>query len=367
MIMSLNGRDFMSGDDRRLFIGGSYGVSSEAIPFLGTRNFNEANTLFLTWSSVANEVVKSGHSLSFSVFSQLEKRLAELNEWVARGHTLILIGSFSVPFVHVNKQNMAVSTRLEAFAPLNQVEFVVASGTRVQYCGPPSAEEVFSDQLGRIRYETLLKSDSIVPLLRVAAATAGGDLEVVGGYRKVGLGLVAYVPLFQGAPDQIKGFFDKLTLLAQLLRAPPSQLPDWVNEYRSRSEEVSAGKIAALEQEAVDLKARIDAESDAIEAHKALKVLLAGTGTAFASAVASALRELGLAVVDGPHPRADLLSVCGGRFIAIEAKGIDGAVRETQFRQTERWVAEVNSAAGMSLEEAKADQTWAVTRLNWLN
>ena len=345
----------MSSDDRWLFVGNSYGAATEAIHFLSTRNFNEADTIFLSLPSVASEFVKPGHSVQFSTYSILEARLAELNGWVSRGHTLVVIGSSSVPFTFVNQQKAAIRTRLEKMAPLDDVEFVPASGARVQYCGPPAAEEVFSDAIRRIRYENLLKSKSIVPLLRVAAATAGGELQVVAGYRKLGDGLIVYVPPFQGKAEQSKAFFHRLALLAKLLSKAAPQLPEWVDHYQSKSEEVAVSEIAVLEQSAANLASRIAAEREGLEAHKALKVLVAGSGTAFANAVASALRELGLTVVEGPHPRADLLSASGARYIAIEAKGIDGAVRETQFRQIERWVTEVNSAAGMPIEEAKAD------------
>ncbi len=346
----------MSENDRRLFIGNNYGTAGEEIAFLSTRNFNEANIIFLTYPSAAAEFYKSGQAVTWLTFSRLTARLAELSDWISRGHTLVVFGAFSVPFTHVNKQNnLATNTRLEDISPFDQVSFVAASGSRVEYCGPVAAQEVFGDVVECLRYENLLDSKSIVPLLRVAAASSAASLQVVGAYRKIGLGLVVYLPSPSGSADQTKAYFDQLALLPKLLRAPPAQLPDWVNLYQSKLEVTSAEKIATLEKDVAELKSRIDAERDVMETHKALKALLAGTGAAFANAVAGALRELGLVVVDGPHPRADLLSAYRNRFIAVEAKGIDGAVRETQFRQTERWVAEVNSAIGLSAEEVKVD------------
>ncbi|KYK49468.1 hypothetical protein A1D31_24435 [Bradyrhizobium liaoningense] len=345
----------MSKNHQRLFVGSNYGAEGETIQFLGTRNFNETDVIFVTYLALASEFLNPGNLVPWTVYSALERRLTELNDWISRGHTLVVIGAFSVPVAYATDTNKARSTRLEDISPLNLVEFTSASGSRVEYCGPPVAEEVFSDVLGRLKYESLLNGENFIPLLRVAAATGGGASQVVGGYRKIGLGLIVYVPLFSGISEQNKAYFDQLARLASLLKAAATELPDWVDQYQSELEEVSAKKIAVLENEASDLNARIDAERAAMEAHKAMKVLLAGTGSAFASAVADALRELGLLVVDGPHPRADLLSAYGNRFIAVEAKGVDGPVRETQFRQTERWVAEVNSTVGSSAEEVKAD------------
>lgn len=345
----------MSRIHQRLFVGSNYGAEGETIRLLGTRNFNETNVIFVSHLSLVSEFLDPGHAVQWLLYSILERRLTELNDWVSRGHTLVVIGASSVSFVYATNINKGITTRLEQISPLDRIEFTSASGSRVEYCGPPVAEEVFSDVLGRLKYESLLKGEDVIPLLRVAAATGGGASQVVGGYRKIGLGLVVYVPLFSGTSEQNKAYFDHLVRLASLLKVPATQLPDWVDQYQSKLEEVSAKKIAVLEKEASDLNKRIDAERDAMEAHKAMKVLLAGTGTAFANAVADALRELGLPVVDGPHPRADLLSAHGRRFIAVEAKGVDGPVRETQFRQTERWVAEVNSTVGSSAEELKAD------------
>jgi hypothetical protein len=58
---------------------------------------------------------------------------------------------------------------------------------------------------------------------------------------------------------------------------------------------------------------------------------------------------------DGPHPRADLLASNGVRAAAIEAKGLDGNAREANFRQVERWKAEVNSAQTLPEDERASD------------
>jgi hypothetical protein len=67
------------------------------------------------------------------------------------------------------------------------------------------------------------------------------------------------------------------------------------------------------------------------------------------------LREFGLNVVEGPHPRADLLVWDGKRLAAAEVKGLDGQARESHLRECESWVADVNKALTFSPEDRQRD------------
>jgi hypothetical protein len=86
-----------------------------------------------------------------------------------------------------------------------------------------------------------------------------------------------------------------------------------------------------------------------------VKYLVTGSGDDFKDAVARALRELGLTVVDGPHPRADLLATDGTRLLVIEAKGYEGSVSEKPLSQLARWVPEVQAAINQTEEERDND------------
>jgi hypothetical protein len=67
------------------------------------------------------------------------------------------------------------------------------------------------------------------------------------------------------------------------------------------------------------------------------------------------LKELNLTVVEGPHPRADLLATNGVRFAAIEAKGLEGPTKEKDVRQVVQWMAEVDRALAPDDEQMDAD------------
>jgi hypothetical protein len=100
-------------------------------------------------------------------------------------------------------------------------------------------------------------------------------------------------------------------------------------------------KFKKLTNRVAELEAQIDRT-------RGLKSLFVGTGPTFEEAVAGALRELGLQVVEGPHPRADLLCTNGRRIAAVEAKGVDGGAKEEYVRQVMMWMPEVDAARSLT-------------------
>ncbi|HEY5504381.1 MAG TPA: hypothetical protein VIK28_04420, partial [Sedimentisphaerales bacterium] len=140
-----------------------------------------------------------------------------------------------------------------------------------------------------------------------------------------------------------------------LLFTRKSNLPDWIDNFCVDTELDAINITNALEEEILALRAKIVEKQSDIARARELKALFSGTGDEFKDTVAAALQELGLNCVDGPHPRADILASNGKRFMAIEAKGLDGNAKESNFRQVERWKAEVNSAVTIATEERKAD------------
>ena len=124
---------------------------------------------------------------------------------------------------------------------------------------------------------------------------------------------------------------------------------------RDQSETLSRNQIATLTEKLRSLEEEVANEEVLVAEFRKLKALFTTSGDEFKSAVAAALQELGLKCVDGPHPRADLLVSNGRRVAAVEAKGLDGSARETNFRQVERWKAEVNLSQTLHEEERESD------------
>jgi hypothetical protein len=341
-------------EQQRLFIGRDYGTGARVVPFLGNHNIHEANLIFWHPPSLLEELAPHGKLIPPSMKALLEQKMTALSEWVQQGHTLIVVGTHSLSFRYQDAVGQHKVFRLESLAPLKEVAFVAASGSRIEFCGPPRMKDVFSNLLPRMTYQCLMSGSNLEPLLRVAAATTGA-VQIVGGYRQLGFGTVFYVPPFSGTPEASNALINELAKLPACLKSTPAELLDWVNAYKSAPERETKEKIVDLERSVTELKVQITQEEANLAEHEALKHLLCATGTAFANAVAAALTELSFIVVEGPHPRADLLSARKDRFIAIEAKGLEGPAKEAHFRQVERWTAEVNSTLGQPPEEVNRD------------
>lgn len=113
--------------------------------------------------------------------------------------------------------------------------------------------------------------------------------------------------------------------------------------------------MAELEKQREKIEAQLEAQIVKLQAAEEFKQLISGTGSGFAAAVSKALEELGFRLTDGPQSRADLIGSCNDRYVAIEAKGIEGPVKERQYRQVERWIAELSDAVHSDLEDIKGD------------
>lgn len=193
-----------------------------------------------------------------------------------------------------------------------------------------------------------------MPLLRVARGSPG-PTQIVGGYRRYGQGLIIYLPSVDGGAVEWAPYINDVSELQNALTSAPSALPKWIDQYQTAEDVKAFAQIAELTRQTSELQVQLDKQHAVIQASRDLKRLVFDTGTAFADAVSTALTELGLSVVEGPHPRADLLASNGTRFGAIEAKGVEGPAKEKDVRQTVQWIAEVNSALASSKEELDAD------------
>jgi hypothetical protein len=160
-------------DERLLFIGSDYGIGAGGIPLLGNHNFHEANFIICSPMTLAGELAKLGQIVPQRTYASMLERLTSLGQWVEQGHTLVLIGANTVPFSYVDAGNVGRSIRLEEIPPFAGVQFVAASGTRVEYCGPSNLQVAFRNLIPRMKYECLLDGADLTPLLRVAAATMG--------------------------------------------------------------------------------------------------------------------------------------------------------------------------------------------------
>jgi len=248
-------------------------------------------------------------------------RIALVDEWVRQGHSLIVI----VPRLHPIEYGFDL-TKHEIFSG---IKFSTASGGSIEYCGPTEAKPLLGLFIGHLRYQSILEGEDLIALMRVHRARAGRE-QIVSGFRRHGAGSMIFVPPFEHSHAS-----ERVRYVAALAKLPPKLtasrpiLPEWTEYFWTADEAAAQRAISSAEATIAELQAEIASRRNAIAELASVKQLLAGMGDPFKIAVAAALSELGLRVVDGPHPRADLLVSDGTRLGAVEAKGLDGSARET--------------------------------------
>jgi hypothetical protein len=339
-------------------IGGSL-APFKRLGFLTDANLYEYDTIILDPECITIELAHFGGP-PYPEFAgeKFFERCEILANWISAGHTLIFLARRQISLQFVSNTGGirdVIPASIQDMPIFEGLNFRNTTGTRVEFCGPSSVEAILNSFADNFRYETIIDGPQIQPLLRVQTST-GAIIQSVGCANPLGEGKVICMPLLVSGDAQLsKNYLTALATLPGSLTAQKYNLPEWVDQFCTDSEQAELGVVASAEAKIVELKAQITAARSSLAAAREFKALFAGTGMEFVDAVAAALRELGLNCVDGPHPRADLLASNGVRFAAIEAKGLDGNARERNFRQVERWKAEVNSAISLSAEECKSD------------
>jgi hypothetical protein len=275
--------------------------------------------------------------------------------WVRKGNSLIIIGTppqkFDLKFSQMNRVHTYEPLQYEPFAG---IEFEVASGKLIEFCGPNSIIDLMKPVIPSLYYTSILRSKNLTPLLKVSSGRHG-DVQLVSGLKRLDNGIVFFLPQFSTI-SELQTHQDRLFSLPERLGDPRSELPVWSAVFRTSEEKAAIDKIAELNEELSQLRDKVSTQQLAVDAAQTAKALFAGTGDAFAQAVCDALQELGFNVVPGPAYRADFIALYGGRLAVIETKGLDGPAREANLRQTERWVADIKSALSSNEPDRAADK-----------
>lgn len=322
-------------------------------PLLSTTNLYEHELIFLSPSALARELWTTQH-----YFVQKDKheaalaKMAQLSEWVKKGHTLVALGPMPVPFSIVQHGRTLGEFSVERYSPLDLIKMTPKSGSSVQLTG--QNEKIISDLLSKhlSSYSVVISGRGLVPLITVKTANTSGATDIVAGYVQLEKGLVIFAPHWNGPGSD---YWRSLAQLPSRLRCEPTAWPEWIDHYRTRRETEMFDCRERSHQEVQKLRAKIIALEADIEHQRQLKRLFTATGPEFEEAVCDALCELGFQVTVGPHPRADLLGSDGVRVVAIEAKGIEGAAREEHVRQVMMWMPEVDAALSTPMDEPAPD------------
>jgi hypothetical protein len=278
-------------------------------------------------------------------------RLKAIDDWTGHGHTLIIVlrnvGQLICEGIPYGLHTLPI---------FNSINYDETSGTQIEYCGPSAAEEFFTSWTKLLRYDLIISAPKLKPLLRVQRGSSG-LAQLVGGALKKGTGQIILVPRPCAGPG-MDGHLQYLRDLAGLpeLIQEPSALPGWTANFQTADEAQARDNIDVLRLQISEIENTIRMEEEKISQARRLKTLFVGSGKAFVAAVSDALTELGLRVINGPHPRADLIALDDTHgILVIEAKGLDGCAREKNLRQAESWVTDVRNTFASSEAELKAD------------
>ena len=342
--------------------------SMRAAGFFSNINLHEINTIIwnpatLHFDLIERFSISNLESLDFvladNMYNALEHRLNFLVTWVERGHALVVLTCRPLRLIGNYPTHEKKVHPLGELAPFNWATWIPASGRLIEFCGPEPTREFLQWLLDDPHYEIVLGKTDLSPLLRVST-TQPVPPQLVGGYRRVGAGIVAFVPSpnwdeYDPNTGELQAVLEDLAELPAQLREGDPQLPAWADAYCLPDEADARAKITQIESEIANSRNLIEEKSEVIAAAQPPKHLFAGTGESFAHAVKQALEDFGLKVVEGPKFKADLLVWDGERLAAVEAKGINGSVKDGNLRQCERWRLDVMSTLGNSPESRERD------------
>jgi hypothetical protein len=338
-------------DNERVLIIGPGGLFRKSTLISGT-HLEEFKVIIFHPSTVIEEWRSApGQQRAIKIRAHIEN----LIEWVKRGNSLIILDAKPLPvqLEYLASRRLKISYELLKDAPFADIQFMPASGQLIEFCGPPSAQQVMAPLLPQLHYQTILQSKELSPLLKVSRGQQGGN-QIVGGFKRLGGGLIIFLP-----PCRDQHFIDyyhlALASLPEHLTVKTQGLPAWATKFQTKDEKVAWQKITGFNENISEIRNQISEQDAIVSSVQPLKQLFAGSGDEFAEAVEKALRELGAKVVKGPRHRADLIAYYGQSLAAIEAKGLEGGSKEANLRQTERWVADVRSALVATAEEKEAD------------
>ena len=323
---------------------------SELVEFGETLNLAEFGAAFWYLEKIHTEWQHHGVRSTIA-------RLPELIEWIKKGNTLVVVGDPGNPTTTYSDGPKQVQFDILKCEIFRDVRFKTTSGSLVEFNGPESLTEL-ATLASWLSYDVILESKEILPLFRVSTVNRG-ETQIVGGYKKLGNGIVVFIPPLADTQPQSPEFFFyhmRTAGILEALKQPElAERPGWFNNFQTREEhrlgqavDEARGRINDIEE--YILKIESDRRREQSE-----KVLFTATGDALVTAVAEAFRKLGFRVVEGPKQRADLIIWDGFRLAALEVKGLEGGAREKNIGQVNRWKADVAVALSCVSEGTSTD------------
>jgi hypothetical protein len=335
---------------RTLFIGiakvAGVNASIRTGAFFNALNLNEFTLVVWNAISLIDELPTIGvqfntlmHPATRETFnSRYNDKIKMIYDWIRDGHVLLV---YSVQFgiLQYNAPDHPKDD-LNTFAPFN---LAILSRSQGQLVVASDQFPEFTQFVELFKCDYTLSGESGIPLFRTSS-TRDERSEVAGAVFRIGKGAIVFSPAPRSWENEnLVPYYDAVTKLPNQLNREATNAPEWTVIFRSKQEETAITRMTDLNKEISALTSGVTEQTAIITSEQRLKLLYSGTGEDLVSVVASALREVGLRLVEGPRRRADLLVWDGNRLAAAEVKGLDGTAREANHRQAVRWAADVNA------------------------
>jgi hypothetical protein len=339
-------------DQNRILAMGVVLQGSRASKFLDAPNFNEFDAIIWYPEPVLSDL--SANQYTQPMVSGFLGKISQLVEWVSRGHCLVVVTCPLQSFWYV-AGNVQKQCTFEKDEPFSGISFEQSAGQNIEFCGPSPIQPLIRPTLPTLYYNVILKFKDMIPLLKVAKGRFGTD-QYVGVIKKLGKGFVIFTPPQKNVAVELsRTHYRNVVTIPDYLIASPEALPDWTQEYQIDVEKSALDRISTLRSEIAELDGQVLEQQQVLQSVQSLKQLFVGTGDSFVDCVAHALTELGLKVVQGPRGRADLIGYDGKQVATFEIKGLEGSARESNLRQTERWVADIKFTLTANADEITGD------------
>jgi hypothetical protein len=292
----------------------------------------------------------------------VQNALERLRNWVEEGNRLLVIWNASPHRYSIQQSSGRIDfADFGDLFPFAEVRYEPWSGELIEYCGPRLEEgltEDLEDAIVEVSYVATLTAPRLSPLFRVSRGKTGAA-QIVGGFQRVGAGLVLFAPAIDAETwnntSEREDYYRLLDELSELLLMQPSEVaaPEWVDDYCSPSESRTREEIAELEVQIEALTKVVEDSRTALTTYRLGKQLFFATGDGFCNEVSRSLEEFGFKTTNGPNSHADIMARRGDLLLAVEAKGIDGQARTANFRQIVQWTNEVAAAVEATAEDLK--------------
>jgi hypothetical protein len=306
--------------------------------------------LMTTWAGISLQATLSGNKESPKSYRRRwDTAFYSILRWIEEGNTLLVIVRSLPAMELLLGDGKKITEEPNLWEPFSRITPRARTGALVEPA--PAFTQEFSPFRAAFSYNYVLEGAGLLPLYRTSSTNARNQ-ETVAGYCRQGHGVIVFMP----KPNLwTEPYLDATTALKDRRDRPEDELPDWATRFQVIDEQSALGRIANAQNQIQAAQLQIEQEQTIVAYLRKSKVLYAGTGAILVEETAVVLREFGLNVVEGPHPRADLLIWNGSRLAAAEIKGLEGAAREADLRQVNAWVAEVNRTLSEDHQGRKSD------------